>query len=84
MSNLSLERAQVGHWYRVAATPTSNPRLLSLGFLPMEDVCVRKKTKRRSGVLIVQVGNAMFGLRTDEARHIFIDAVDRTDVQHGV
>jgi Fe2+ transport system protein FeoA len=46
---------------------------MSLGFLPMENVCVRKKSKRASGVYIVQVDNALFGLRSEEAKQVLVD-----------
>lgn len=78
VSPLTLAQAQVGQWYRIASSPSSNRRLLSLGFLPMEAVCVRKKAKLASGILIAQVGNALFGLRSDEAQQIGIDVTAET------
>ena len=73
MSSFTLDQAEVGHWYRVSVQPLPNHRLMSLGFLPMENVCVRKKSKRASGVYIVQVDNALFGLRSEEAKQVLVD-----------
>ena len=48
----------------------ADPRLLELGFLPLENVRVLQRSWCRGGALVVQVGDAVFGLRPEEAEQI--------------
>lgn len=62
--------APTGVWTRVAETGSSLPRLQALGFLPLERVCVLRRSRWRQGALVVQVGDAVFALRPHEAQAI--------------
>jgi ferrous iron transport protein A len=42
-------------------------RLADLGFVPQERVCVLRRSWWKAGALVVQVGNATFALRHNEA-----------------
>jgi ferrous iron transport protein A len=66
----NLNQAVVRQWHRIAAHSAHHPRLLELGFLPLENVCVLQRSWFKTGALVVQVGDAVFGLRPDEARQI--------------
>ena len=67
---MTLFQAPVRQWHRVAAHSNHHPRLLELGFLPMENVRVLQRSWFKNGALVVQVGDAVFGLRPDEASQI--------------
>lgn len=67
---VSLQQAPLHQWHRVAAAGASHPRLLELGFLPLENVRVLQRSWLRGGALVVQVGDAVFGLRPEEAAQI--------------
>ena len=70
MTSRNLNQAPVRQWHRIAAGSAHHPRLLELGFLPLENVRVLQRSWFKSGALVVQVGNAVFGLRPDEASQI--------------
>ncbi len=63
----NLNQAPVRQWHRIAAHSAHHPRLLELGFLPLENVRVLQRSWFKTGALVVQVGDAVFGLRPDEA-----------------
>lgn len=65
-----LTQAPLRQWHRVAANGVGHPRLQELGFLPLENVRVLQRSLFRGGALVVQVGDAVFGLRPDEADQI--------------
>ena len=67
---LSLNQAPLHQWHRVAAAGAGHPRLLELGFLPLENVRVLQRSWLPGGALVVQVGDAVFGLRPEEAEQI--------------
>lgn len=66
----SLNQAPLRQWLRVAAAGAGHPRLLELGFLPLENVRVLQRSWLPGGALVVQVGDAVFGLRPEEAAKI--------------
>ncbi len=66
----SLNQAPLRQWQRVAAAGAGHPRLLELGFLPLENVRILQRSWFSRGALVVQVGDAVFGLRPDEAAQI--------------
>ena len=66
----TLNQAAVRQWHRIAAHSAHHPRLLELGFLPLENVRVLQRSWFKKGALVVQVGDAVFGLRPDEASQI--------------
>ncbi len=66
----SLDQVPLLQWRRVAAHGASHPRLQELGFLPLENVRVLQRSWWPGGALVVQVGDAVFGLRPDEAAQI--------------
>lgn len=70
MPLLSLDQAPVRQWHRIAIGSAHHPRLHELGFLPMESVRVLQRSWFKRGALVVQVGDAVFGLRPDEACQI--------------
>lgn len=70
MSRSTLNHAPLRQWRRIAAEGTHHPRLLELGFLPLENVRILQRSWFRSGALVVQVGDAVFGLRPEEAAQI--------------
>ena len=73
MISRNLNQAPVRQWHRITADSAHHPRLLELGFLPLENVRVLQRSWFKSGALVVQVGNAVFGLRPDEASQIEVD-----------
>ncbi len=73
MQASNLNQAPVGHWRRIAAGGTRNARLLEIGFLPHERVRVLRRSWFKRGALIVQVGDAVFGLRPAEAGQILLE-----------
>ena len=66
----TLNQAPLRQWRRIAANGTQNPRLSELGFLPLENVRILQRSWYKSGALVVQVGDAVFGLRPEEAAQI--------------
>jgi ferrous iron transport protein A len=66
----TLNQAVIRQWHRITANSAHHPRLLELGFLPLENVRVLQRSWFKTGALVVQVGDAVFGLRPDEARQI--------------
>ena len=72
MTALNLSQAPVRQWHRIAADSAHHPRLLELGFLPLENVRVLQRSWFKRGALVVQVGDAVFGLRPDEASQIAV------------
>lgn len=66
----TLNQAPLRQWHRVAAAGAAHPRLLELGFLPLENVRVLQRSGWPGGALVVQVGDAVFGLRPQEAAQI--------------
>ena len=69
-SELTLEQAPVHRWCRVAPKGARQARLQDLGFVPLENVRVLRRSLWRSGAMVVQVGNAVFALRPAEAADI--------------
>lgn len=67
---LTLQQVPLLQWHRIAAQGAGHPRLLELGFLPLENVRVLQRSWLPGGALVVQVGDAVFGLRPDEAAQI--------------
>lgn len=76
MLSMTLFQARVRQWHRVAAHSKHHPRLLELGFFPMENVRVLQRSWFKNGALVVQVGDAVFGLRPDEASQIEVHVSD--------
>lgn len=72
MSTSTLNQAPLRQWRRIAAGGTLHPRLLELGFLPLENVRILQRSWFKSGALVVQVGDAVFGLRPEEAEQIHL------------
>jgi ferrous iron transport protein A len=72
--SMNLNHAPMRQWRRIAMHSTHHPRLLELGFLPLENVRVLQRSWFRNGALVVQVGDAVFGLRPDEASQIELQA----------
>lgn len=72
-TRLLLSQLPVGQWAKLAGGRCPCRRLLGLGFLPYESVCVLQKSPFKKGPLVVQVGNALFGLRQAEAAQIEVD-----------
>ena len=60
-------------WCRVAANSPLSSRLMALGFLPHEQVRVVRRSHFRGGPLVIQIGNAVFALRADEARQVQVE-----------
>ena len=79
MTSRNLNQAPMRQWHRISAHSAHNPRLLELGFLPLENVRVLQRSWFKAGALVVQVGDAVFGLRPDEASqievHLHVEAV---------
>lgn len=71
---IRLTQAPTDVWHRVASHGVENPRLVALGFLPAEPVRVLRRSWWRRGALVVQVGNATFALRENEADQIRVVA----------
>ena len=57
----SLNQAPLRQWHRVAAAGAGHPRLLELGFLPLENVRVLQRSWLPGGALVVQVGGKTRG-----------------------
>lgn len=75
--HMTLNQAPVRQWQRIAAHSAHHPRLMELGFIPLENVRVLQRSWFKSGALVVQVGDAVFGLRPDEAGQIEVDTSSR-------
>jgi len=75
VSTVTLNQAPVKQWRRIASNGTQHPRLLELGFLPLENVRILQRSWFRNGALVVQVGDAVFGLRPEEAEQIHLQPV---------
>jgi len=48
--------------------------MMALGFLPHEQVRVVRRSQFKGGPLVVQVGNAVFALRADEASQVQVES----------
>ena len=72
MMSRNLNQAPLQQWHRIAPDSAHHPRLLELGFLPLENVRVLQRSWFKRGALVVQVGDAVFGLRPDEASQIAV------------
>jgi len=71
----TLNQAPLRQWRRIAAEGTPHPRLQELGFLPLENVRILQRSWFKRGALVVQVGDAVFGLRPEEAEQIHLQVV---------
>jgi Fe2+ transport system protein FeoA len=60
-------------WHRIDQQGVANPRLVALGFLPAEPVRVLRRSWWQRGALVVQVGDATFALRDNEAAQILVE-----------
>ena len=80
MTSRNLNQAPVRQWHRIATHSAHHPRLLELGFLPLENVRVLQRSWFKRGALVVQVGDAVFGLRPDEASQIEVHVHVEMDV----
>ena len=69
----SLARVLPNTWCRVGAYCVLPERLMALGFLPHEQVRVVRRSYFKGGPLVVQVGNAVFALRSDEAEQVQVE-----------
>ena len=77
MSNrLSLARLTPNVWGRVAPHGDLSARLMALGFLPHEQVRVVRRSHFKTGPLVVQIGNAVFALRADEAEQVQVERAE--------
>ena len=65
---MTLNQAPVRQWQRIAAHSAHHPRLLELGFMPLENVRVLQRSWFKSGALVVQVGDAVFGVPTKQGK----------------
>jgi len=74
LSAPTLDQAPLRQWHRVSAQGAGHPRLLELGFLPLENVRVLQRSWWPGGALVVQVGDAVFGLRPEEAAQVPVQA----------
>ncbi|MFM6985801.1 MAG: ferrous iron transport protein A [Hydrogenophaga sp.] len=70
----TLNQLPLRQWHRVATQGAGHPRLRALGFLPLENVRVLQRGWWPGGALVVQVGDAVFGLRPDEAAQVPVQA----------
>lgn len=70
---ISLARLAPNTWCRVAAHSVLSSRLMALGFLPHEQVRVVRRSHFRGGPLVIQIGNAVFALRNDEAEQVQVE-----------
>lgn len=66
----TLNQVPLLQWHRIAAQGAGHPRLQELGFLPLENVRVLQRSWLPGCALVVQVGDAVFGLRPDEAAQV--------------
>ena len=73
---MTLNQVPVRQWRRIAAHSAHHPRLLELGFMPLENVRVLQRSWFKNGALVVQVGDAVFGLRPEEAEQITVHTTD--------
>ena len=73
---MTLNQVPVRQWRRIAAHSAHHPRLLELGFMPLENVRVLQRSWFKNGALVVQVGDAVFGLRPEEAEQIAVQTTD--------
>ena len=73
---MTLNQVPVRQWRRIAAHSAHHPRLLELGFMPLENVRVLQRSWFKNGALDVQVGDAVFGLRPEEAEQIAVQTTD--------
>ena len=72
---LQLNQVTTNVWHRINPLGVESPRLAALGFLPAEPVRVLRRSWWQRGVLVVQVGNATFALRDNEAAQIVVERV---------
>jgi ferrous iron transport protein A len=70
---VSLQHLPVDTWCRVAAQCLVPARLMALGFLPHEQVRVVRRSQFKGGPLVVQIGNAVFALRAEEADQVQVE-----------
>jgi Fe2+ transport system protein FeoA len=70
---LQLNQIPSDVWYRIDRQGVCNPRLAALGFLPAEPVRVLRRSWWQRGALVVQIGNATFALRDNEAAQIGVE-----------
>lgn len=49
---------------------------MALGFLPHEQVRVVRRSHFKRGALVVQIGNAVFALRADEAQQVQVERAE--------
>jgi Fe2+ transport system protein FeoA len=49
---------------------------MALGFLPYEQVRVVRRSHFKRGALVVQIGNAVFALRADEAQQVQVERAE--------
>ena len=56
---MTLNQVPVRQWRRIAAHSAHHPRLLELGFMPLENVRVLQRSWFKNGALVVQVGDAV-------------------------
>jgi ferrous iron transport protein A len=70
---LHLNQIPTQVWHRIDGHAVVNPRLAALGFLPAEPVRVLRRSWWKRGALVVQVGNATFALRDNEAAQIAVE-----------
>lgn len=86
---MNLTNIPVNQWYRVARVDdaakeatvgerSTGARLQALGFLAGEPVRLLRRSWLKQGPLVVQIGNATFALRQDEARHVDVANVVQT------
>lgn len=78
---MNLNNIPINQWHSVAGVhdaeqkatggaPNTGVRLKALGFLSGEPVRLLRRSWLQHGPLVVQIGNATFALRQDEARHV--------------
>ncbi|MGB4360263.1 MAG: FeoA family protein [Rhodoferax sp.] len=73
MATLNLKEAAIGQWHRIQAGVVPHQRLQELGFLPLENVKVLRRSWFGRGALVVQVGDAVFALRPAEAQLVALE-----------
>ncbi|UFS56547.1 ferrous iron transport protein A [Comamonadaceae bacterium M7527] len=78
---MNLTNIPINQWHSVAGLnsaenkafagePNTCVRLQALGFVTGEAVRILRRSWLKQGPLVVQIGNATFALRQDEARHV--------------
>ena len=79
-TSATLAKAPTGVWARIAENGSALPRLQALGFLPLDRVCVLRRSRWRYGALVVRVRDAVFSLRPHKAQAIPLraDPVDES------